>query len=255
VLPAARVIGHRGAAASAPENTLAGFRRAHELGARWVEFDVQVTRDGCPILLHDARLERTTDGRGIAADLDQAAIAGLDAGAWFGRKFRGERVPRLEDAMILLDELGVGAVIEIKAEPGAGPRTMRAALGVLETRARGPDAVLSSFDEDALALAAAAAPEFPRALIVKSVPADWRARVERLGCAALHASERALDAATIQAVSARLPLRAYTVNAPARARALLGGGVAAVFTDCPDVILSGIGRQSERPASAGLAGE
>jgi len=112
----------------APENTLAGLRKACELGARWVEFDVQATRDDCPVLLHDARLERTTNGYGIAADRTAADLAGLDAGAWFAPRYRGERVPRLADALALLDALGMGAVIEVKAEPGDGPRTMRATL-------------------------------------------------------------------------------------------------------------------------------
>src|SRR5207253_2254358 len=81
------VIGHRGAAACAPENTLAGLRKASELGCRWVEFDVRLTADGHLILLHDDRVERTTDGRGSAAALLLATLRRYDAGAWFGRRF------------------------------------------------------------------------------------------------------------------------------------------------------------------------
>lgn len=248
--PPPRIIGHRGAASCAPENTLAGLRRAHELGARWVEFDVQVTRDDCPILLHDVRLERTTDGHGIAADRAASDIARLDAGRWFGSAFRGEPVPRFADALALVDALDLGAVIEIKAEPGAGPRTMRAALAVLRLSKRAELHILSSFDEAALDVAAAEAPGIARALIVKTVPADWRLRVARLGCGALHADERGLDRAGVAAIAARLPLRAYTVNAPERARTLFAWGAASVFTDCPDVILSSVGCRTEGLATA-----
>jgi glycerophosphoryl diester phosphodiesterase len=252
-LPPPRVIGHRGAAARAPENTLASLAMAKELGAQWVEFDVQITRDDCPILLHDARLERTTDGRGIAADIDWARIAKLDAGAWFAMAFRGERVPRLAEALALLSRLEIGAVIEIKSEPGAGPRTMRATLAALDGAA--PHAyILSSFDEAALAVAAEAAPGLARALIVKAVPPDWRERVERLGVSALHADHRALDAATVAAVASRLPLRAYTVNAPDRARLLLDWGVSAVFSDCPDVLISAFSHHGGALIDAGSQG-
>jgi glycerophosphoryl diester phosphodiesterase len=254
VLPVSTIIGHRGAALRAPENTLAGLRAARELGARWVEFDVQATRDGCPFLLHDARLERTTNGRGIAVDCTAADLAPLDAGAWFAPQFRGERVPLLEAALALAAALGLGAMIEIKAEPGAGERTMQAALATLRGRDWSDRVILSSFHEEALDVAAAEAPAIPRALIVKAVPDDWRARLQRLGCQALHADQRTLEAEMAAAVAAAVPLRAYTVNAPARARTLFGWGVGAVFTDCPDVLISALGDESAGPGESGSEG-
>ncbi len=97
-----RVMGHRGAAAQAPENTLAGLRRAAELGARWVEFDVRLTGDGVPVLFHDDLLKRTTGAAGAMATTDYDSVARLDAGAWFGAAFAGEPVPSLEAAVALL---------------------------------------------------------------------------------------------------------------------------------------------------------
>jgi glycerophosphoryl diester phosphodiesterase len=224
------------------------------MGARWVEFDVQISRDECPILLHDARLERTTNGRGRAANLAAAELARLDAGAWFDAAYRGECVPRLDDAMALLETLGMGAVVEVKSAPGTGERTMRATLEVLRGRAENGACMVASFDEEALALALALAPEIPRALNVKSVPSDWRQRLEQLGCCALHADQRKLDARTSAVVAAEVPLRAYTVNAPERAWALFSWGVSAVFTDCPDVIISRDGQFSASPVAAGMRG-
>ena len=96
------VIGHRGAAARAPENTLAGLRRARELGAAWVEFDVMLTADRVPVLIHDETLERTTTGRGEVARHTAAEIRALDAGGWFAPEFAGERVPTLAEAVALL---------------------------------------------------------------------------------------------------------------------------------------------------------
>ena len=251
-----RIIGHRGAAMWAPENTLAGFREAHRLGARWVEFDVQASRDHHPFLLHDRRLDRTTDGHGVAALRSAVALAQHDAGRWFGPRFRGEHVPLLADAMALFATLGLGAVVEVKAAAGRGAATMRAVLKVVaHWPASLPPPILSSFDEAALETALAEAPHLPRALIVKSVPRDWRHRTQRLQCAALHAAARALDRATVAAVTRHLPLRAYTVNASEEAKTLFQQGIAAVFTDCPDVLISAFGHQAAQPAAVGGAGE
>jgi len=249
------IIGHRGAAARAPENTLAGLRTAKRLGVRWVEVDVQLTRDGCPVLFHDARLERTTDGHGLIGDLSLAEIAAFDAGMRFSEEYRGEKVPRLEEAVALIVEFELAAIFEIKAPPGRGGETARATLAVL--RRLWParlSLMLSSGDEMALGVARNEAAAVERALVVKAVPADWQARVARLGCAALHAGERGLDAQTVAAVAARLPLGAYTVNQPERARQLIGWGVAAVFTDYPDVLISAVGQGTGVPAQAGRPG-
>ncbi len=134
----APVVGHRGASAHAPENTLASLRRAWELGAAWVEFDVKLTRDGVPILMHDAKLKRTTNGSGLVASLDYAAIARLDAGAWFPGAFAGERIPTLDEAVALLQELGLAANVEIKPCPGREVETGRlVAQALLRLLARG----------------------------------------------------------------------------------------------------------------------
>ncbi|TMJ57189.1 MAG: glycerophosphodiester phosphodiesterase, partial [Alphaproteobacteria bacterium] len=99
------VIGHRGAAARAPENTLAGLRRARELGCAWVEFDVRLTGDGALVLCHDGRLERTSTGHGRVSAQTLAAIRRCDAGGWFAPEFAGEIVPSLDEALELASKL------------------------------------------------------------------------------------------------------------------------------------------------------
>src|SRR5271170_7173679 len=112
------VIGHRGAAASAPENTLSGLRRAKALGCSWVEFDVRLTGDGALVLCHDPRLDRTTSGSGLVSANSLAAVRELDAGSWFDPSFAGERVPTLDEVLLLASELDLGANIEIKSDRG-----------------------------------------------------------------------------------------------------------------------------------------
>ena len=93
------IIAHRGASGHAPENTMVAFRRAVELGARFIETDLHMTRDARFVAIHDSTVERTTNGRGAVRDLTSAQIAELDAGKWFDRTFMGERVPTLEQVL------------------------------------------------------------------------------------------------------------------------------------------------------------
>lgn len=221
-----RVIGHRGAAGLAPENTLAGFRKAAELGVRWVEFDVHLSADGVPVIIHDDDLDRTTTGKGPVAAQSAAALEALG-------------VPSLAATVALLAKLDLGAVVEIKPSPGAEAATAEATLHLLLERWPDhlPPPMVSSFQRASLERAHAVAPGIARALLVRKLPVDWQAEVDRLGCAAVHVSHRELDAATVAAVTrAGLPLFAYTVNDPARAAELFRWGVAAVFSDRPDLL-------------------
>jgi glycerophosphoryl diester phosphodiesterase len=237
------VIGHRGAAGSAPENTLASFRRAAALGARWVEFDVRLSADGRCILLHDDTVERTTDGQGRADRLMLEDLSGLDAGGWFGREFAGEPIPTLEETIDLLSELGLGANVEIK--PGAG---MEAVTGAAVARVVAaswpghlPPPLLSSFKPASLAAALDAEPELARGLLVGALPADWRSQAAALRCVTIHCDHRKLRPTQAREVrAAGFPLLAYTVNEAARAKELMGWGVSAVISDNPERLLAGI---------------
>jgi glycerophosphoryl diester phosphodiesterase len=235
----ASVIGHRGAAGHAPENTLVSIATAASLGATWVEFDVKLTRDGHAILFHDEMLERTTNGKGKVADTTLAEIKGLDAGSWYQKRFAGESVPTLEETLTILARHGLGANIELKPCPGREPETGRTVAGILRTRwpSRLPAPVVSSFETAALATFAEAAPEFPRALLITRIEGEWRRTAETLGCTSVHTNERFLSRELAQSVlGAGYGLRCYTVNERARAEALFALGVESVITDYPDRI-------------------
>jgi glycerophosphoryl diester phosphodiesterase len=238
-----RVIGHRGAAAVAPENTLASLRRAKELGAAWVEFDVMLTRDGAAVLMHDERLGRTTDGRGEVARIALAELQQLDAGAWFDPSFAGERVPTLADALALCGALGLGINVEIKPCPGREAETARVAVETLlehwpEDR---PAPLISSFAPVCLAVARDLAPAMPRGYLAGRLPARWQEQLETYGCSTLHLNDRRTSARQRAAVlAAGVPLVLYTVNDPRRARELLETGVAALFTDRVGEVLAAL---------------
>ena len=238
-----RVIGHRGAAARAPENTLAGFRKAAEFGCRWVEFDVRLSLEGRAILFHDDDLERTTDGKGPVGATPFAELRARDAGASFNPAYRGERIPSLEEALALLRRLGLAFNLEMKAEPG---REEALAEVVARTLARAwpseaPPPLVSSFEAAALGAFARRAPRIPRAYLAEQPPPDWRAQAARLGAAALVLDHKPLSPEGARAVKAAgYPLLAYTVNHPGRAEELFAWGVDGVISDAPDAILAAL---------------
>lgn len=242
----APVIGHRGAAARAPENTLAGLRKAHALGATWVEFDVMLSGDEVPLLIHDETLRRTTSGRGRVPALSAAAIRALDAGSWFDGTFAGERVPTLEEAVALLLNLGLHANLEVKPARGFERRTGEVVARTLARiwPADGPRLLVSSFARDALAPMQALLPNRPRGLLATALPKDWAEALQRLQCATLHLDHSRVGAGVLQhLVEQDVPVLFYTVNDAARANDLLGQGAAAVFTDVPDLLLAGLAPQ------------
>lgn len=236
--PLPRWIAHRGGGALAPENTLAGFRLAARLGFRAVEFDVMLSADGVPLLIHDETLERTTDGRGRVAGRPWAELAGLDAGVRCHRAWQGEGIPRLADALSVCAGLGLAVNVEIKPAAGHETETGRVvAEAVARSWPAGVAALLSSFSEKALAAAREAAPGLPRALLVEDIPGDWAGRLAALGCQALHARAEGLSVErAAQVLAAGVPLAAYTVDSPHLARHCFGIGVAALFTDRLDIL-------------------
>lgn len=241
VLP--RVIGHRGAAGAAPENTLASIAKAKELGAPWIEFDVKLTKDGHAILFHDDRLERTTDGQGAVAATTLADIKRLDAGAWFDHSFRHERVPTFHEALALCAELGLGINVEIKPcaqrELQTAQATMTALLDLWPPTMPAP--LISSFAPACLRVAREMAPEMPRGYLAGALPRKWRELIVTYDCATLHLNHRRVGAwQRARVAAAGIPLVLYTVNHGPRARQQLEAGVAAVITDHVDRVLAAL---------------
>ena len=142
------VIAHRGASGHAPENTMVAFRRAVELGARFIETDLQMTRDARFVAMHDSTVERTTNGRGAVRDLTVAQIAELDAGKWFDRSFMGERVPTLDQILSFARETDIVLYLEIKYEVAYGLHHSLAAE--LTSQGDAARVVLLSFDPTTL---------------------------------------------------------------------------------------------------------
>lgn len=235
--PYPRWIAHRGAGKLAPENTLAAFRLGASHGYRAFECDVKLSADGQPFLLHDAALERTTSGTGIAGDHPWHALSQLDAGSWHGRQFAGEPLPSLQAiaAFVLRNQFQLN--IEIKPTPGAEALTGRVVAGHAARLWSGARVLplLSSFRPDALAAAAEAAPGLPRALLLDTLWPGWEQVASSLGCVAIVTHHPLMDAELL-ALARRAGWRTmvYTVNEPEHAQRLLALGIDGLITDAVD---------------------
>lgn len=249
--PYARVIAHRGGGTLAPENTLAAIRVGIEHGFRAVEFDAMLPCDDTPVLMHDPTLRRTALRPGAVTDFSATDLARLDVGRWHSPRFAGEAVPSLDDALAYCRGNGVWCNVEIKPAPGRESATgrivaERVARAYADQMRAGGDRrenivptvpLLSSFSIEALEAARAACPDLPRGWLIDRVPPGWRARLDGLGCVALHTNHRHLTAVRVAEIKAAGAwLFSYTVNEPARARDLLAWGVDAFCTDCIDLI-------------------
>ncbi|MEM9782389.1 MAG: glycerophosphodiester phosphodiesterase family protein [Pseudomonadota bacterium] len=236
---APRVVAHRGASAAAPENTVAAIRHAAAMGTRWVEVDVSLLGDGTAVLHHDATLGRTSDASGLLADIGAADLAGIDAGGWHSTPFAGEPIPTLEAALTVITALGIGVNLELKPHDADPAPLARATVAALLARPElAGRVVLSSFDQGALSVLADSAPSWPRAPIWHHAPRDWRVSVLGLGASAIHANSRHLDDSVLEGGRLLgLPVRCFTVNTVEEATMLRQRGVAAFFTDLPDLFL------------------
>lgn len=237
------IIAHRGGGTLAPENTLAALRCGLAHGFHAVEFDVMLSADSIPVLMHDPEFGRTVRGNGKVCETPARVLATMDAGAWFDPAFTGEPVPGYEQVVSFCKENRIWMNVEIKPAPGfevltgrvVAEYTQRLFADELAMRMRLP--LLSSFSFDALAAARAAAPDLPRGLLSDVVPSDWLARLRALDAIALHTNHKNLTPEIAAAVKqAGYGLFCYTVNTPERAREIRGWGVDAFCTDRIDLI-------------------
>lgn len=232
--PYPKMIAHRGAGKLAPENTLSAMRLGHEMGYRMAEYDAKLTADQIVILLHDAELERTTNGKGLAGELSFSQLGCLDAGSWHSAVYAGEAIPTLNAIASFTLANGMASNIEIKPSPGketlTGQIVARQARELWKNAAIPP--LLTSFSVQALEAAKSESPALPRGFLTKSLPEDWLAILTALECVSLHLHHEAVTKTVLEQVqTAGFRLAAWTVNDPERAKELLNWGIDAVITD------------------------
>ncbi len=242
-----RVFAHRGGAALAPENTIVAFDQGLARGADGLELDVRLSRDGVAVVLHDATVDRTTNGTGAVEDLTADELAGLDAGCRFGApdgfpfRNRGIGVPRLRD--VLERYRGVPSIVELKVD---APELARQAIADAHAAGASAHVVIGSFKQGVLDAARTREPAIPtsastdevRRLLLRS--RVWltvhRPPYRVLQVPEVRAGRRIVSRRFVRAAHrAGLPVQVWTVNQEDDMRRLLGWGVDALISDRPDV--------------------
>jgi glycerophosphoryl diester phosphodiesterase len=241
------IIGHRGASAVAPENTMAAFREALAVGADGIEFDVRLTRDGVPVVIHDSTLRRTGGLPHRVADLTWAEISKIDVGSWFAGTFANETVPSLAELLTLFQSNNSTLYLEMKGDSPAEQRPLaEACVKVIDEHSLRERVVVECFQLPALKILKEIDPDiktvalFEPAFTKPSVLSDQRIinQAKNVGAVALALHHRLARESLVQkAKAAGLHVAVWTVDDPAwieRAQAI---GIDALITNNPAVML------------------
>lgn len=241
-------IAHRGASGYAPENTMAAFDRSVDMQADYLELDVQMSRDGELVIIHDTTVDRTTDGTGQVGSLTLEELRSLDAGSWFSALFAGERIPTLGE---VLDRYRgkIGILIEIKA-PWLYPGIEQKIAEALEQRNMHlPDSgkiIIQSFDFGSMQRMKQLTPGLPVGVLVyraQDVTAESLARFATYADY-VNPSYGLIDRELVDRIHALgMRTHVWTVRTPSLVKPLLQAGVDGIITDYPDYVPKNARRQ------------
>jgi len=225
-------VGHRGACAYAPENTVASFDEAIRLGAKAVEFDVRLTADGHAVVLHDENVDRTTNGQGpVSSYLHFDLLLRLDAGSWMHPRFSGTRIPTLEEALLAI---GPHAIPVVELKTAIPPDLLLKALRRYDLE---EDALLISFDPEHLAPLRKASRKLDIGLLADAWSGELPSRAKALGADTLILNVDVLGSPQVGACEAQgLEVWCYTANDVGMVAACAAMGVTGIITDRPDLI-------------------
>lgn len=245
------IIGHRGASAHAPENTLAAFRRAIDDGAEGLEFDVRLSADGQAVVFHDATLRRTGRRRGAVIDLPASELAKVDIGSWFNLKhpgradieFANETIPTLADTLAFLKDFTGLLYIELKCDPGRVLELCRAVCDVIAGSHALPRMIVKSFEFDAIPHIRRLCPEVQTAALFSAKPMTALQKEKRIIQAARTADAHqisvhySLATKRLMAMTDGLPVTIWTADNPRWVRRGAELGLKAIITNDPGRLL------------------
>ncbi len=235
-------IAHRGASGYAPENTLAAFDQAIAMKAEFIELDVQMSKDGHLVVIHDTTVDRTTNGKGKVGDLTLAEIKKLDAGSWFGKRFAGERIPTLEEVLERYSGK-IGLVIELKKPklyPGIEAKVAETIKTYTGKKLMDGKLVVISFDHQAVQRFQQIHPTVPVGVILgyhsKGVSNRKLQSISRYA-SFVSVNMRMVDQALVdRAHQLGMKIGAGTVRTKRWAKRLKYLGVDGITTDFPDYV-------------------
>ncbi|WP_347552053.1 glycerophosphodiester phosphodiesterase [Pseudalkalibacillus hwajinpoensis] len=228
------IFGHRGSPGTHPENTLISFQAAHKAGAQGIELDVQLTRDGIPVVIHDERVDRTTNGIGWVKDFQYEEIIRLDAGQSFSSRFQGTRIPRLEDVLIWLSSTNLIVNIELKTGYFVYPGIEEKVIALLTNYQMRDRCIISSFNHYSVQRTIQRDSQIETAILLMEKLVDPWEYVKKIGAHGIHIEWQAVDEHLLKNTKFHsIPVRVFTVNDNTQIAAFKKMGCKAIFTDFP----------------------
>lgn len=236
------VIAHRGASGYAPENTMPAMELAYEMSAEMIEVDVMLSRDGVPVLFHDAKVDELTDGTGYLKDYSLEELQTLDAGSWFSEEYAGTEIPTLEELLVWAqDKMTLNIEIKTEAfreelEQSVEPKV----VALIEKYDMANQVIFSSFDYRILARLQELAPSIPAAVLYEAVQSGRKGPIDvvnELQADGFNCSWRQYSEQWQQLLEPSVvPVLIYTVNEAEQMAELIQRGVNGIFSDYPDVL-------------------
>jgi glycerophosphoryl diester phosphodiesterase len=238
------IIAHRGASGHAPENTLAAFKKAVALGATFIETDLQLSRDARFMAIHDATLDRTTNGQGSVHDMTLAELRRLDAGSWFGSEYSGERIPTIEEILAFSKKNDVVFYLELK--PGGSWGGEHALIGALRESGEIPRAVVISFDASIVLNLRKIEPTLMTGLLYDGQIENPLEKAVEVGARQLLVrGDLVTPSLLTEARKKDLQVVCWTVNHPAHMRLLIAAGIDGIMSDYPDRLVAANSKERE----------
>ncbi|MDZ7658407.1 glycerophosphodiester phosphodiesterase [Fodinibius sp.] len=238
------IIAHRGASAYYPENTMIAFKKAVKMGAEMIELDIMMSKDGVPIVFHDAKLNKHTNGNSYVKYYTLEDLKKLDAGSWFDAEFSDQKIPTLEEVLKFASE-NIALNIEIKTEAVSNEiknGIEEKALQLVKKYGMEKHVLFSSFNYRAIRHLKKLDPNIPAALLYEKKQSNRllpHQLVEKYNVDAFNCSYRQLKRKWMADLDKHdIPTFIYTVDSKKRMQKLIAGGVTGIFTNKPDLLKS-----------------
>lgn len=234
-----KLFAHRGASGTHPENTLAAFKEAARFPIYGIELDVHLTKDGEVVVIHDEKIDRTSNGSGFVQEMTLAELKQYDFGKKFSEQYIGETIPTLEEVIRIFEPTHHWLNIELKSDVIDYVGLEKKVLALVNTYQLADRVIISSFNHEALKRTKVLQPSIKTAPLflnkMNEAPLQY---VESLGADALHTSGKLLDQVNIASFNATgKKVRVYTVNRLEQAKELAALNIDAIFTDYPEKML------------------
>ncbi|MFC5559036.1 glycerophosphodiester phosphodiesterase [Ureibacillus thermophilus] len=230
-----QIFAHRGYSSKYPENTLAAFEAAAKLDITGVELDVHLTKDRQVVVIHDEKINRTSNGKGFVKDMTLKELRQFDFGSWFNKKFRGEKIPTLAEVLDLLKNTSHKINIELKSDKIIYPGLEELVLREAENFRLKDRVIISSFDHEAVKRMVELAPDIESAPLFSYSILNMKGYRTLVPAKAFHVAYRAVARRPVlEAIKAGIPVRVYTINNKEQVDILRHLGVEGIITDCPE---------------------